>query len=149
MFGNRIFQAIACLAGCFAACFGLGKCAPSEGLCDVCGLAIQLEVQPDSASDRYTLAANPSPAFLSLDSLTPDSSGSNTVFRINGGPGEYTLRIVRNGTDTLPALQAMVRETKGDGCRTNNTVTLQVRIERDSAGTRRPIILSSVAKPRC
>jgi hypothetical protein len=74
---------------------------------------------------------------------------SDSIFRINGAPGEYALRIVRKGVDTLPAVRIEVRQTGEEGCRMNKTVTLKVRIEQDSVGTRHPVILSSVAKPRC
>jgi hypothetical protein len=140
MIGTRTLTAGACLAAGFA----IWTCAPTQSLCDVCALAIYLELHPESPSDRYTLAVAPGPAIPSSDPPQSDS-----IFRINGGPGVYRLRVVRNGTDTLPALQIMVLETGGDGCFMNNTVSLELRIEQDSAGTRHPVILSSVAKPRC
>ncbi len=117
-------------------------CSPTQSLCDVCALAVYLELDPESPADQYSIESGPAP-------LSSISAESDSIFRINGGPGEYALRIIRNGTDTLPALRIEVRETGGKGCRMNNTVNLQVRIERDSAGTRHPVILSSVEKPRC
>ena len=140
MIGIRTLVAGACLAAGSA----FWSCGTTQSLCDVCALAVYLELHPESPSDRYTIAASTGPAALSSIPAESDS-----IFLINGGPGEYALRIVRNGTDTLPAIQARVEETGEEGCRMNKTVTLEVRIELDSAGIRHPVILSSVAKPRC
>lgn len=142
MYGNRILTAGAALASGFA----LWNCVIGERLCDTCAMAIYLEVHPFSDSDRYVvsvvLEGNPNPPVA-------EPGEDDSTFRIYGRTGDYALRIVRNGADTLPPLRAKVVETGDDGCRVNKTVSLRVAIERDSSGAFRPVILSSVAKPKC
>jgi hypothetical protein len=140
MIGIRTLTAGACLAAGSA----FWACGNTQSRCDACALAVYLELHPESPSDRYSIEVATGPAFLSSIPAESDS-----IFRINGGPGEYGLRIVRNGTDTLPALHIKVGETGEEWCRVDKTANLKVRIEQDSSGSRHPIILSSIAKPRC